>query len=165
MPEERVSGRYSIVCALDGRRSKKFQIQHLKEMSGLRVCNLLRMATISLYSRIIYAVRKVHNGDMEKAVSVSNNIILSSRQVAHAAAKQAAVAERLCIAFDPDADYPDDDESANDSGDEEESGNEEDMDLDENSNGMKRVAERAGNNDKGIRRTCWWYDNPSSREY
>jgi hypothetical protein len=80
--------------------------------------------------------RKVVNADMEHLVSFSNTI-LASRQVGHVGAKQAAVVERLCPAFHPDArdsDISDEEDSDNEGEHEEDSGNEKDEGSAEDSN-------------------------------
>ena len=69
--------------------------------------------------------RKVANADMEQVISFSNTV-LASRQGGHVSAKEASVAERLCPAFDPDAQDSDEEDSENEGEDEEDSENEKD---------------------------------------
>ncbi len=82
------------------------------------------------------AVRKIPNGDMEKVVTVSNNI-LGSRQVGHQAAKTAAVEEKTFPAFNPDAHISDDsdDNDSDSEGEDEDDSENEDSSSEDESNG------------------------------
>jgi hypothetical protein len=92
----------------------------------------LRIASVQYvangFTFLVYkdnGARKVANADMEHMVSFSNTI-LDSKQAGHIEAKEAAVAERLCPAFDPDASASDISDDEDGEEDDEDSENEKD---------------------------------------
>ena len=92
----------------------------------------LRIASVQYvangFTFLVYkdnGARKVANADMEHMVSFSNTI-LDSKQAGHIEAKEAAVAERLCPAFDPDASDSDISDEEDGEEDDEDSENEKD---------------------------------------
>jgi hypothetical protein len=88
------------------------------------------------YTFLVYkdnGARKVANADMDYMVSFSNTI-LASKQAGHVGAKEAAVVERLCPAFDPDASDSDISDEKDSEDDDEDSENGKDKGSAEDSN-------------------------------
>ena len=77
---------------------------------NVRIANLQWIA--NGYNFMVFkdnGVRKIHDCDVEQTITVSNNIV-ASRQAGHTRAKATAAEEPVCAAFDPDAEYTDDDD-------------------------------------------------------